>query len=182
MNDLLNCLPEEYERLRRVRDSEHDPAYLDRLVAHWQDPDNVPLPADPEAEGWESVCITAGLMAWVDDIGINGKVGTTLVLTERGKAALHLWEQSQQVLPPNGAKLTPDKVPPQFKRDEDPNGDLLTAKYIVNWSDLELTNTDLSRYFGPGKPLTRRVRVGKGWVYLYRELKALSKAKTARMT
>jgi hypothetical protein len=142
----------------------------------------VPPPADPEAEGWESVSVTAGVLASVDDFGIDGKVvGTTLVLTDRGKAALHLWERSQQVLPPNGAELTADRVPPQFKRDEDPNGDLLNAKYIVNWSDLELTDTDRSRYYGPGKPLTHRVKVGRQWVYLHRELKALRKAKTDRM-
>jgi hypothetical protein len=183
VNELLNYPPQVYERLQRVRDSEHDAVYLDQLVAHWKDPDNVPMPSDDAAEQWERYCLADGinLLRWAP-CEWGGTAGRTLELTDRGVAALLMWERSQQVLPPDGAKLTEDEVPVQFRQDEDPDKDLLTAKYITgDESDWDLTNTDLSRYYGPGKPLTRRVKVGRQWVYLHRELKALRKAKTDRM-
>ena len=210
MNNLLCHPPQVYERLRRVRYgilTENESEWLGKAIiatagdvytqltpppAEGEDEGvgpaacewaRLPLvltpPRDPEAERWEEYCVGTGLMRWVPSTWA-GVDGLTLELTELGGATLTVWEQSHQVLPHGGTKLAKKDVPVQFKRDEDPDGDLLTTNYIVGWGDWGLTGKDLSINYGPGKLLTRRVKVGRQWVYMDRELKALGKAKAKR--
>lgn len=65
-------------------------------------------------------------------------------------------------------------VPAEFRELGKPNGEILTPSYLIECSEWPFTNRAIfTRNFGAGKPLTQRIKVGKQFAYLYKELSAM---------
>ena len=115
-------------------------------------------------------------------------------ITNRGMAAL-LWRDEQppksasekqpdkyttsEQLPPEGSKFTEQDAPAEFREGGKPNGKVLTSSYLAETLDWSILGSYLSRNYGPGKPLTTHIKVGRTKAYLFKEVAALRTIKTA---
>lgn len=73
---------------------------------------------------------------------------------------------------PNDAKVAEEDVPPEFREKKKPNGRILTTSYLIGDLDWPFKRrSDFTKAY-PTK-LTRRIKVGRTFAYLYDELSAL---------
>lgn len=72
------------------------------------------------------------------------------------------------------------EVPAEFRYLEKPDGEVLTPMAIASNPELAISGSTLSKNFGEGKPLTKRIPLGKGYAYSYKEVAALRHSMTSR--
>lgn len=68
----------------------------------------------------------------------------------------------------------------EYRYLERPDGEVLTPSAIANNPELNITGSTLSKNFGQGKPLTKRILAGKAYAYSYKEVAALRHSMTSR--
>jgi hypothetical protein len=82
-------------------------------------------------------------------------------------------------LPPEGSKFTEQDAPAPFREGGKANGKVLTTNYLEETPEWKLLGPYLSTHYGPGKPLTTHIKVGRSKAYLFKEVAALRIIKTA---
>ena len=71
-----------------------------------------------------------------------------------------------------------DEISAEFRELGRADGELLRSNYLAESRDWVLTSDTLSKNFGPGKLLTKRIKQGRTFVYLYSECLALRDKRT----
>src|SRR5260370_28274567 len=99
--------------------------------------------------------------------------------TEAGNGEQSAKLTSSGQLPPEGTKFSEEDAPAAFCEGGKPGATVLTAPYLEDSPNWLLKGSYLTKHYGPGKELTRHIKVGRAKAYLYAELLVLRDRKAA---
>ena len=68
-------------------------------------------------------------------------------------------------------------VPPEYRDGECREGEPLTAEYVGKAEKFNLSGSQLTKHFGEGMKLTDRIKVGRKYIYRFKEIAAFSSKK-----
>ncbi len=85
---------------------------------------------------------------------------------------------SDEPPPPEGAKFSEENAPPAFREGGKTEGKVLTTPYLAESPDWLLRGPYISKNYGPRKPLTTYIKIGRRRAYIFRELLVLRTVKT----
>jgi hypothetical protein len=120
---------------------------------------------------WHAYCVEEKLAEIVDLPAPFGP-GKTIVITSLGELALSL--HASRPLPPNGATVKPEDVPPQCRELGHTNGHILDAPYLAGNTAWDINSKQCGQAFDAGE-LTYRIKVCHAYCYRFDELDRLRK-------
>jgi hypothetical protein len=116
---------------------------------------------------------------WVTNLGMAALVWWNEQPPKAGKDDLLAENTAPEQLPPAGTSFAEKDVPADFREGGKPKGKVLTTTYLADMPEWNLLGPYLSKNYGPEKPLTTHIKVGRTKAYLFKEVAALRTIKTA---
>jgi hypothetical protein len=110
--------------------------------------------------------------------GAGSLLGPSTETTAGGSASGDGGRPDDQ-LPREGEKFSEEDAPAAYRDGGKPKRPVLTTTYLKDTLEWQLLGSYLSKNYGPGKPLTRHIKVGREKAYLFNEAAALRTIKTA---
>jgi hypothetical protein len=143
-------------------------AYADCLIDATESapsPLSLPLSGIPTSQGIaQAVAYIQKLKKWAE--------------AELQKQAPH-HHDGETALPADGTKVEPEDVPAAFREGGRSGGKILTATYLGVEPAWNITSVELTKAYKE-KQMTHRIKVGRSFAYLFKELYALREARAAR--